>query len=68
MGVGKLWITPTLTPLHSLVYSETVFSIQKLSMYRVPAEKVCFLGPLSDNQKAPNVMIEELEKVGIALT
>ena len=37
-------------------------------MCRVPAKKVCYLGPLSDNQKAPNVLIEELEKVGTSLS
>ena len=55
---------PPLFPFHSLVYSENVFlSLQNLTMYGVPAKKVCLLGPLRDNQKPPNVLIEELEKV-----
>ena len=55
------------TPFFSLQWN-FFLSLQNLTMYRIPTEKVCLLGPLSDNQKPPNVLIEELEKVGTALS
>ena len=37
-------------------------------MHRIPKEKVCLLGALSDKLKSANVLIKELEEVGIALS